>query len=37
MHRELRSVFTNADLVSGITAHDLYHAGEIQLIKALRS
>jgi uncharacterized damage-inducible protein DinB len=26
---------TTADLVSGITAHDLYHAGQIQLIKAL--
>lgn len=27
--------FTNADLVSGIAAHDLYHAGQIQLIKVL--
>jgi hypothetical protein len=25
--------FTKGDLVSGITAHDLYHAGQIQLIK----
>jgi uncharacterized damage-inducible protein DinB len=30
------SRFTNADLVSGITAHDLYHAGQIQLIKVLK-
>jgi hypothetical protein len=27
--------FTRADLVSGITAHDLYHAGQIQLLKRL--
>lgn len=27
--------FTKADLVAGITAHDLYHAGQIQLIKRL--
>ena len=27
--------FTKADLVAGVTAHDLYHAGQIQLIKAL--
>jgi uncharacterized damage-inducible protein DinB len=27
--------FTAADLVAGITAHDLYHAGQIQLIKRL--
>jgi hypothetical protein len=27
--------FTNADLISGIAAHDLYHAGQIQLIKRL--
>ncbi|HUL73111.1 MAG TPA: DinB family protein [Vicinamibacterales bacterium] len=25
--------FTKADLVAGVTAHDLYHAGQIQLIK----
>jgi len=25
--------FTKADLVVGVTAHDLYHAGQIQLIK----
>lgn len=29
------SKFTNADLVSGITAHDVYHAGQVQLIKRL--
>jgi hypothetical protein len=28
--------YTAADLISGITAHDLYHAGQIQLIKRLR-
>ena len=25
--------FTKADLVAGVTAHDLYHAGQIQLMK----
>jgi len=30
------SPFTNADLVSGATAHDLYHAGQIQLIKVMK-
>ncbi len=30
-----RSRFTNADLISGVTAHDLYHAGQIQLIKVM--
>ena len=34
--RNQKSPFTNADLISGITAHDLYHAGQIQLIKTLR-
>ncbi len=29
------SKFTNADLVSGIIAHDVYHAGQIQLLKKL--
>jgi uncharacterized damage-inducible protein DinB len=28
--------YTAADLISGITAHDLYHAGQIQLIKRLQ-
>lgn len=27
--------FSKADLVAGIAAHDLYHAGQIQLIKRL--
>ena len=27
--------FTNAQTISGIAAHDLYHAGQIQLIKRL--
>lgn len=31
------SAFTNADLITGIAAHDLYHAGQIQLIKRLLS
>ena len=34
--RNQRSPVTNGDLISGITAHDLYHAGQIQLIKVLR-
>lgn len=29
------SPFTNADLITGAAAHDLYHAGQIQLIKKL--
>ena len=28
---------TNLWLITGIAAHDLYHAGQIQLIKRLRS
>ena len=28
--------FTVADLVAGVAAHDLYHAGQIQLLKRLR-
>ena len=34
--REKGSRFSGADLVFGVTAHDLYHAGQIQLIKALK-
>jgi uncharacterized damage-inducible protein DinB len=30
------SRFTNADLVAGITAHDVYHAGQVQLVKAMK-
>jgi len=30
------SKHTTLDLVSGVAAHDLYHAGQIQLLKALR-
>jgi hypothetical protein len=30
------SAWTVADLIRGAAAHDLYHAGQIQLIKALR-
>lgn len=31
------SSFSRSDLVTGIAAHDLYHAGQIQLIKRLVS
>src|SRR5262249_24884263 len=31
------SRFTNARLVAGIAAHDLYHAGQIQVVKRLVS
>ena len=27
---------SNLDLITGIAAHDLYHAGQIQLLKRLR-
>lgn len=37
LHRRQRGLKTSAfDLIAGIAAHDLYHAGQIQLIKALR-
>jgi uncharacterized damage-inducible protein DinB len=29
------SRFTNAQLISGIAAHDVYHAGQIQILKRL--
>jgi uncharacterized damage-inducible protein DinB len=32
-----RSTVSNSALVSGIIAHDLYHAGQIQLLKKLRN
>ena len=31
-----RSKVSNFDLLAGIAAHDLYHAGQIQLVKRLR-
>jgi len=34
--RGWRSTWTNAQHISGIAAHDLYHAGQIQLLKRLR-
>ena len=34
--RGWRSTWTNAQHVYGIASHDLYHAGQIQLVKALR-
>ena len=34
--RAPRSRFDNLSLVTGIAAHDLYHAGQIQLLKRLR-
>ena len=43
MHRQLREVIAktavtkgNIALLTGIAAHDLYHAGQIQLLKRLR-
>lgn len=36
LDRHGKSPFTTAALVRGIAAHDLYHAGQIQLIKRLR-
>jgi uncharacterized damage-inducible protein DinB len=33
--RSAGSKYANLRLVSGIAAHDLYHAGQIQLVKAL--
>lgn len=32
-----RGRFTHAALIRGIAAHDLYHAGQIQLLKRLRA
>jgi uncharacterized damage-inducible protein DinB len=32
-----RSRVSNFDLIAGIAAHDLYHAGQIQLLKKLRT
>jgi hypothetical protein len=38
LHRKSRgSRHTNAFMITGIAAHDLYHAGQIQLLKALHS
>jgi hypothetical protein len=34
--RAARSAFDNVSLVTGAAAHDLYHAGQIQLLKRLR-
>jgi uncharacterized damage-inducible protein DinB len=31
------SRFTNATLISGIAAHDVYHAGQIQILKRLQA
>jgi hypothetical protein len=36
LDRRARGAFTTAGLVRGIAAHDLYHAGQIQLLKRLR-
>jgi hypothetical protein len=36
LHRKIaRSKDTNFSLITGVAAHDLYHAGQIQLIKRL--
>jgi uncharacterized damage-inducible protein DinB len=34
--REKGSQFTNSALIAGAAAHDLYHAGQIQVLKKLR-
>lgn len=34
--RAPRSPFDNLSLVTGVAAHDLYHAGQIQILKRLR-
>jgi hypothetical protein len=34
-YRAARSKRSNFDLISGIAAHDVYHAGQIQLLKRL--
>jgi hypothetical protein len=31
-----RGRWTNAEVIHGIAMHDLYHAGQVQLIKRLR-
>lgn len=33
--RAWKSRWTNQEMISGIASHDLYHAGQIQLLKAL--
>lgn len=35
LHSRDREKVTNLDLIAGIAAHDLYHAGQIQMIKRL--
>ena len=35
--RAPRSPFDNLSLVTGVAAHDLYHAGQIQILKRLHS
>ena len=35
LHSRDREKVTNLDLIAGIAAHDLYHAGQIQLLKRL--
>ena len=35
LHRRNGRTETNASLIAGIAAHDLYHAGQIQLLKRL--
>jgi hypothetical protein len=35
LHRTTGSTVSNFDLLVGIAAHDLYHAGQIQLLKRL--
>ena len=35
-HKPAGSEFSNFGLISGVAAHDLYHAGQIQLLKRLQ-
>lgn len=36
-HKPAGSRVTNLELIAGIASHDLYHAGQIQLLKRLQS
>jgi hypothetical protein len=36
-YRPSGSKVTNFELITGIAAHDFYHAGQIQLLKRLRT
>jgi hypothetical protein len=36
LNRRLRGEFTGAEVISGSAAHDLYHAGQIRLLRRMR-